>query len=155
MANGVASFKDVPNGYLAAGDPSAVQTNFFAPGAFSPELLNLGYTQGQPVTIGELLTVAAETTASNPLTGPVLIITGGESNQSFFVFPLKTRGTAQVQKTLRIETNWAKAVIYRSAVEIAGPQETHLSQTFSKCRAHTSHTQASLRLSSSERPDTG
>ncbi|KAJ4423307.1 hypothetical protein N0V82_002034 [Gnomoniopsis sp. IMI 355080] len=77
LANGVASFKDYPNGYLAAGDPSAVQTNFFAPGAFSPELLNLGYTKGQPVTIGELLTVAAETTASNPLTGPVLIITGG------------------------------------------------------------------------------
>ncbi|KAJ4389558.1 hypothetical protein N0V93_007028 [Gnomoniopsis smithogilvyi] len=77
MANGVASFKDYPNGYLAAGDPSGVQTNFFSPGAFSPELLNLGYNSGQPVTVGELLTIAAQTSSPNPLTGPVLIITGG------------------------------------------------------------------------------
>lgn len=77
-ANGVASFKNYPNGYLAAGDVSGVQNNFFSPGAFSPALLNLGYSSGQPVTIGEILTLSAQTTAKNPLKGPVLIITGGE-----------------------------------------------------------------------------
>lgn len=78
LANGVASFKGYPNGYLAAGDVSGVQNNFFSPGAFSPALLDLAYSSGQPVTVGELLTLSAQTAVSNPLTGPVLIITGGE-----------------------------------------------------------------------------
>lgn len=95
QANGVASFKDYPNGYLAAGDPSGVQTNFFAPGSFSPELLNVGYTSGQPVTVGELLTIGAQTSALNPLKGPVLIITGGEpsciANVSHCVVQMLTR----------------------------------------------------------------
>lgn len=68
-----------PEGYLAAGDVSAVQTNFFAPGQFDPALLNLAYQSGQPVTVGELLTLSAQASVINPLTGPVLIITGGES----------------------------------------------------------------------------
>lgn len=78
LANGVASFADYPDGYLAAGNPSGVQTNFFSPGDFSPDLLDLGYSSGQPVTVGELLTIGAQTAASNPLTGPVLVITGGK-----------------------------------------------------------------------------
>lgn len=77
QANGNAALASYADGYLAAGDVSAVQTNFFAPGDFDPALLELGYTTGQPVTVGELLTVAAQTTVTNPLTGPVLIITGG------------------------------------------------------------------------------
>lgn len=78
MANGVESFKDYPDGYLAAGDPSGVQTNFLSPGAFGPELLELGYKSGQPVTVGELLTIGAQTSLPNPLKGPVLVITGGK-----------------------------------------------------------------------------
>ncbi|KAK5111813.1 hypothetical protein LTR62_004733 [Meristemomyces frigidus] len=65
-----------PNGYLAAGDVSAVQTNFFAPGAFDPAVLQIAYTTGQPVTVGELLTIGAETASVNHFKGPVLIITG-------------------------------------------------------------------------------
>lgn len=78
LANGNPKFKDYSDGYLTAGDASGVQTNFFSPGAFAPELLTLGYDSGQPVTVGELLTIGAQTAASNPLTGPVLIITGGK-----------------------------------------------------------------------------
>lgn len=77
LANLVPGFTAYPNGYLAAGDVSGVQTNFFAPGAFDPALLNVGYQSGQPVTVGELLTLSAQSSAVNPLTGPVLIITGG------------------------------------------------------------------------------
>ena len=65
-------------GYLAAGDPSAVQTNFFAPAMFDPAILTLAYQTGQPVTLGELLTIGGEAggIATN-FTGPVLVITGG------------------------------------------------------------------------------
>lgn len=79
LAKGVAQFSNYPDGYLAAGDVSAVHTNFFSPGSFEPELLQLGFSSGQPVTVGELLTIGAQTSAPNPLTGPVLIITGGKS----------------------------------------------------------------------------
>lgn len=77
LANGNPTFAKYPFGYLAAGDVSGVQTNFFSPGAFDPALLELGYSSGQPVTVGELLTIGAQTALPNPLTGPVLIITGG------------------------------------------------------------------------------
>lgn len=80
LANGLPSFKDYySDGYLAAGDETAVQTNFFAPGQFDPALLDLAYASGQPVTVGELLTLSGATAFENPLTGPVLIVTGGES----------------------------------------------------------------------------
>ena len=55
-ANNVAAFSSLPDGYLAAGDKSAVQTNFFAPGDFDPAILTYAYKTGQPVTVGELLT---------------------------------------------------------------------------------------------------
>ena len=63
-------------GYLAAGDPSGVQTNFFAPGQFDPAILTLAYMTGQPVTIGELLTIEGEAAGVNTFAGPVLVITG-------------------------------------------------------------------------------
>jgi pimeloyl-ACP methyl ester carboxylesterase len=65
-----------PDGYLAAGNPSAVQTNFFAPGVFDPELLPVAFMTGQPVTVGELLTIGGATAGVNNFAGPVLVITG-------------------------------------------------------------------------------
>ena len=64
------------HGYLASANPSAVQTNFFAPGTFDPDILTFAATTGQPVTIGELLTIGGETGSPNPFAGPVFIITG-------------------------------------------------------------------------------
>ena len=64
------------HGYLAAGNPSGVQTNFFAPGSFDPEILTFAATTGQPVTVGELLTIGGETASPNHFAGPVFVITG-------------------------------------------------------------------------------
>lgn len=80
LAKGMAQFSDNPGGYLAAGDVTVVQTDFFSPSCFEPELLELGFASSQPVTVGELLTVGAETGETNLLTAPVLIITGGMSS---------------------------------------------------------------------------
>lgn len=63
-------------GYLASGNPSAVQTNFFSPGQFDPEILALAAQTGQPVTVGELLTIGGATYGNNTFQGPVLVITG-------------------------------------------------------------------------------
>ncbi|KAI1076769.1 Alpha/Beta hydrolase protein [Whalleya microplaca] len=76
MANGVPSLVTYPHGYLASGSISAVQTNFFAPGQFDPDILDVAYTTGKPVTVGELLTLGAPASAVNPFEGPVLVITG-------------------------------------------------------------------------------
>lgn len=64
------------DGYLAAGDETGVQTNFFAPGTFSPDILTAAYNGGQPVTVGELLTIAGPVSETNTFEGPVLVITG-------------------------------------------------------------------------------
>lgn len=82
-ANSLLPFAAYPDGYIASGNPSGVQTDFFAPGSFDPELLDVAVSSGKPVTVGELLTLAAATASPNPLTGPVLIITGGESKNIF------------------------------------------------------------------------
>lgn len=75
-ANTIAAGASLPNGYFAAGDESAVQTNFFAPGQFDPAILTYGYNNGQPVTIGELLSFGGETGSVNNFAGPVHIVTG-------------------------------------------------------------------------------
>ncbi|CAJ2513492.1 Uu.00g016110.m01.CDS01 [Anthostomella pinea] len=76
-ANGAAyALKDYPNGYLAAGDASGVQTNFFALGEFDPAVLAEAYMTGQPVTVGELLTLSGPAASNNSFGGPVLVITG-------------------------------------------------------------------------------
>ncbi len=75
-ANGVAAFSTLPDGYFAAGDVSAVQTNFFAPGMFDTAVLNAAYKTGQPVTVGELLSFGGETGSVNKFAGPVHIVTG-------------------------------------------------------------------------------
>ncbi|KAI1763624.1 Alpha/beta hydrolase family-domain-containing protein [Hypoxylon sp. FL1150] len=65
-----------PEGYLASGDKSAVQTNFFAPGDFDPAVLDAAYATGQPVTVGELMTIGTAASGRNSYGGPVLVITG-------------------------------------------------------------------------------
>lgn len=70
-------FVDYPAGYLAAGSTTGVHTNFFSPGSFDPAVLDMAFNNGQPVTVGEILTLGALTGVVNPLTGPVLVITGG------------------------------------------------------------------------------
>lgn len=74
-----------PVGYVGAGDISAVQTNFFGPGDFDPEVLELAYTTGQPASPGELLTVGAGAGEPNSFSGPVLVITGGKSTRALFI----------------------------------------------------------------------
>jgi pimeloyl-ACP methyl ester carboxylesterase len=63
-------------GYFASGNPSAVQTNFFAPGEFDPAVLDLVTNTQHPVSMGELLTLSGSAAGVNLFTGPVLIITG-------------------------------------------------------------------------------
>ncbi|KAK7706297.1 hypothetical protein SLS64_007637 [Diaporthe eres] len=92
-ANGLLPFVTYPDGYLASGNPSGVQTDFFAPGSFDPALLALASTSGKPVTVGELLTLAGATAQPNPLTGPVLIITGSESETIILESELRLRDT--------------------------------------------------------------
>lgn len=78
------NFVDAPNlgldsyvhGYLAPATESGVQTNFFSPGSFPPELLTFATNNGQPVTQGELLTIGGEIGVPNTFCGPVLVITG-------------------------------------------------------------------------------
>jgi len=66
-----------PNGYFASANARGVQTNFFSPGMFDPNILTLGFKTQQPVTVGELLTIGGETGSVNHFAGPALIITGG------------------------------------------------------------------------------
>ncbi len=75
-ANEVAALSAYPLGYLAAGTIQAVQSNFFAPGDFSPAVLTYAYQNGKPVTVGELLTIGGEAGSINPFAGPVHIVTG-------------------------------------------------------------------------------
>lgn len=68
--------KEYTLGYFAAGDASAVQNNFFAPNSFDPVILTFATQTGQPVSVGELLSVGGEIATPNTFAGPVLIITG-------------------------------------------------------------------------------
>ncbi|KAI1377640.1 Alpha/Beta hydrolase protein [Hypoxylon crocopeplum] len=65
-----------PPGYMASADVPAAQTNFFAPGNFDQAILEAAYEAGQPVTVGELMTIGSATTRNNSFGGPVLVITG-------------------------------------------------------------------------------
>lgn len=76
-ANQAATLSQYPDGYLATGDATGVQINFFAPEQFDPSILQLAFATGQPVTVGELLTIGGETGTPNTFGGPVLIVTGG------------------------------------------------------------------------------
>jgi hypothetical protein len=75
-------------GYYAPVSTVGVQTNFFGPGDFDPEILNEADATGQPFAVGEALTVAAGTGVPNEkFAGPVLVITGGEFLKSLCCFP--------------------------------------------------------------------
>ncbi|KAI5370061.1 putative alpha/beta hydrolase-1 [Septoria linicola] len=75
-ANAYPQFASLPNGYLAPASVQGVHINFFAPGDFDPALLPIGFMTGQPVTIGELLTIGGAAGSPNPIKAPVHIITG-------------------------------------------------------------------------------
>ena len=63
-------------GYVAPKSMVGVQINFFGPGDFDPKILDAAAMTGQPVTYGELLTLASGAPMST-FAGPVLIISGG------------------------------------------------------------------------------
>lgn len=75
-ADTVPALSTYPDGYLAAGDKTAVHIDFFAPGDYDPKILTYAFKNGQPVTVGELLTFGGETGSVNNFAGPVHIVTG-------------------------------------------------------------------------------
>lgn len=76
QANKAAALAAYPDGYLAPASTVGVQIDFFSPGDFDPAILTLAYNTGEPVTVGELLTIGGETGSTNYFCGPALIITG-------------------------------------------------------------------------------
>lgn len=84
QANLNAALAAYPNGYLGAGDETGVQINFFSPGDFDPAVLEAAFMTGEPVTVGELLTIGAPSGTTNAYPGPVLVVTGGE----FYTTPI-------------------------------------------------------------------
>lgn len=76
-------------GYIAPRSKIGVHINFFAPDNFDPHLLESAFDNGQPATVGELLTVGS-VPSSTDFAGPVMIITGGKlSPKSLFVTGLR------------------------------------------------------------------
>ncbi|KAJ0341597.1 hypothetical protein COL922a_002036 [Colletotrichum nupharicola] len=76
QVNQVPALSDYADGYIASAYEGGVQVNFFGPDNFEPEILMAAYEAGQPVTVGELLTVGGEAASPNAFKGPVLIVTG-------------------------------------------------------------------------------
>ncbi|KAI2472994.1 Alpha/Beta hydrolase protein [Annulohypoxylon bovei var. microspora] len=74
--NASASLVGYPAGYMASGDRTGVQTNFFGPNNFDPAILQAAYVAAQPVTVGELMTIGNGASGNNTFGGPVLVITG-------------------------------------------------------------------------------
>ncbi|KAK4898340.1 hypothetical protein LTR27_003936 [Elasticomyces elasticus] len=64
------------HGYLATGDLSAFQANFLGPEQFDPAITAFTATIGQPLAIGEILTIGSEIASLNTFSGPVLVVTG-------------------------------------------------------------------------------
>lgn len=63
-------------GYFAAGSPSGVQTNHFAPAHFDNNILSFAYASAQPVSVGEILTIGGIGAGASSFSKPVMIITG-------------------------------------------------------------------------------
>jgi pimeloyl-ACP methyl ester carboxylesterase len=74
----------LPSGYLLTATPEAINYQFFKPNYFDPSILTLAESTKQPVTVGELLTLAS-IPMTNKFAGPVMVITGGKS------FPIHSR----------------------------------------------------------------
>lgn len=72
-AKQVAGLEKYPQGYIAPGNPTGVQLNFFSPGDFDPEILTFAASTGQPVTVGELLTIGGETGSPNPFAVRIIL----------------------------------------------------------------------------------
>jgi len=85
IANTNPALASYATGYLAPASATGVQIDFFAPGDFDPAVLATAYATGQPVTPGELLTLAGLSASVNTFPKPVLVITGGKS-----LIPTKT-----------------------------------------------------------------
>lgn len=58
-------FATLPRGYLAPASEQGVHINFFSPHEFDPAILPFAYATGQPVTMGELLTIGGAAAAPN------------------------------------------------------------------------------------------
>ena len=78
IANTVSSLSSYATGYLAPNSVVGGQIDFFAPGSFDPNVLQVSYQTGQPVTPGEILTLTGASAKPNTFTKPVLVITGGK-----------------------------------------------------------------------------
>ena len=66
----------MPNGYLVTSDIEGNKLQFFKPHYYDPAILELAERTKQPVTEGELLTLAS-LPMMNSFAGPVLLIAGG------------------------------------------------------------------------------
>lgn len=77
IANTVPALSSYVTGYLAPQSAVGVQIDFFAPNSFDPQLLQVAYQNGQPVTPGEIMTLVGASARPNPVAKPVLVITGG------------------------------------------------------------------------------
>ncbi|KAH8588433.1 hypothetical protein B0O99DRAFT_639207 [Bisporella sp. PMI_857] len=67
--------QDLPNGYLVSSNAEANKYLFLYPGKYDPEILTYTENTKQPVTIGELLSLAG-TPAVNSYGGPVFVLNG-------------------------------------------------------------------------------
>ena len=64
-------------GYVAPKDKIGVHINFFGPGDFAPNALDYAFANGQPASLGELITLGEAAPTSTDFSGAALIITGG------------------------------------------------------------------------------
>lgn len=83
IANTVPALSSYTTGYLAPSSAVGAQIDFFAPNSFDPNVLQVAYMTGQPVTPGEILTLVGASAAPNNYGGPVLVITGVSFVQRF------------------------------------------------------------------------
>lgn len=66
-------------GYVVVGDVTALHTDFFAPGAYDPDILEPAYVATQPTTVGEIATGSYMANTKLEVTVPSLVITGRKS----------------------------------------------------------------------------
>ncbi|KAK8083010.1 hypothetical protein PG996_001791 [Apiospora saccharicola] len=63
-------------GYVVVGDVTALHTDFFAPGAYDPDILEPAYAATQPTTVDEIATGSYMANTKLDVTVPSLVITG-------------------------------------------------------------------------------
>ncbi|KAK8126294.1 uncharacterized protein PG998_002053 [Apiospora kogelbergensis] len=67
---------DYAPGYVVVGDVTALHTDFFAPGAYDPAILEPAFAAGEPTTVGEIATGSYMANQKLEVTVPSLVITG-------------------------------------------------------------------------------